>query len=98
MWMRRGRLMVDLAHRSSPANAGVRTVAPGFNRGKGDAAEVGARFSGRKNLRRRPSLSPAEAGSRNSFTSNPPVETGGYGSYDGFAADGRFGMRRSVNG
>jgi hypothetical protein len=82
----------------SPAKAGVRTVAPGFNRGKGDSSEVGARFSGRKYLQRRPSLSPAEAGSRNSAASRPPAEAGGYGSYDGFAAEGHSVNGSSVNG
>jgi hypothetical protein len=45
-----------------------------------------------------PVASPAKAGSRNCAASRPPAEAGGYGSYGGFAAEGRLMMRRSVNG
>jgi|GEM_PF-5099443 len=84
----------------SPAKAGVRTVAPGFSRGTGGSVPVGARFSGRENFRleaRHPSLSPAQAGSRNWTASRPPAEAGGYGSYDGYAVEEPFVMR-SANG
>ena len=87
-----------------PAKAGVRTVAPGFSRGKGGAVQVGARFSGRERGKSRcmpyspEVLSPAKAGSRNWTASCPPAEAGGYGSYAGFADERRLTNRRSMNG
>jgi hypothetical protein len=83
----------------SPANAGVRTVAPGFSRGTGGSVQVGARFSGRERgtSRLREVLSPAKAGSRNWAPACPPAEAGGYGSYGGFAG-GELLVMRSVNG
>ena len=87
--------MGEFAHRSSAAKAAVRTVAPGFSRGKSGSGRVGARLSGRE---RGTILSPAEAGSQNCAASRPPAEAGGYGSYDGFAAAGRFAIRSAVNG
>src|SRR4051812_3973697 len=86
---RDARLAIPGAGRKSPAEAGARSVAPGFSRGNAVSIRMGACFNGRQNVRpevpgashRRP-LSPAEAGSPTwGACSKPPAEAGGYGSF-----------------
>jgi len=73
----------DLA--TSPARAGVRTVAPGFNRGKDGSGQVGER-------------GPSRCMPYSPEASHPPAEAGGYGSYAGFADESFLLERRSANG
>jgi hypothetical protein len=76
----------------SGGEAVVRTVAPGFEPGdtKRSPRFVSALERAKERTARKPSLSPAQAGSHNRGTlANPRLKAGGYGSHAGFADGGR---------
>jgi len=72
--------------------AGVRTIAPGFEPGdtKRSPRFVSALERAKERTGRKPTLSPAQAGSHNRETlANPRLKAGGYGSHAGFADGAR---------